>query len=84
MGVGGYRGDRAPQTCCRWGQRMDVRDDLLWRLTMIILIDTLRMEHPSLISAGIAVGIACWVGAGSLPGVRGQRVDQKGGGLDAC
>jgi hypothetical protein len=63
---------------------MDVQCDLLWRLTMISLIDTFHMEHLSLISAGIAVGMAGWVGAGSLHGVRGQRVGQKGGGLDVC
>ena len=57
MGVGCYRGDRPHR---------DVRDDLLWRLTMISLIDTLRMEHSPLISVGITVAMAGWVGAGSL------------------
>lgn len=84
MGAGGYRGDGDSRTCCRHGgQRMDVRGDLLWRLTMISLIDTLRMEHSPLIGAGLAVVMGSWMGAGSLRGVRG-RGGRRDGGPDAC
>lgn len=63
---------------CHGGPRMDVRDDLLRRLTMISLIDALRMEHSPLISAGIAIAMAGWVGAGSLCGVRGWGGHRRG------
>lgn len=84
MGVGGYRGDGDSRTCCRHGgPRLDARGDLLWSLTMISLIDTLRTEHSPLINAGLAIVMGSWVGAGSLHGVRG-RGGRRGGGPDAC
>lgn len=59
---------------CHGGPRMDVRDDLLRRLTMISLIDALRMEHSPLISAGIAIAMA----AGWVP----DRSAESEGGVD--
>lgn len=76
------------RVCGYGGLRRDVRDDLLWRLTMISLLNPLRVEHPPLISAEIVIALACWacwVGAGSLRTARACHAQhgQRDGGLDA-